>query len=220
MFICCSDYSASSIGAVMLQYVPWFKLYSTYLGNQQNAQLLIKHWKELSTTFKELLRNIQVPQNSVICYLARWKDHPVSWAYKAMVRPKLEYVPSVWDPHHKKWIQKLESMQNRAARICTNWWHNISSVTDMKRDLNWEPLYQCRVYSRVVFFYKIHHGLVRIPMPTYMSMSARHHCNHDQYYNILGAKKNCLKYSFFHWTAHDWNMLPAEVAHATSFNLS
>ena len=135
-----------------------------------------------------------------------------------MVRPKLEYAPSVWDPHHKKWIQKLEGVQNRAARFCTNRWHNISSVTDMKRDLKWEPLYQRRVYSRVVLFYKIHHGLVRIPMPTYMSLSARQHRNHDQYYNIVGANKDCLKYSFFHRTAHDWNMLPAEVVHATSLD--
>ena len=35
-----------------------------------------------------------------------------------MVRPILEYASSVWDPHTTANIQKLESVQRRAARFC------------------------------------------------------------------------------------------------------
>ena len=37
-----------------------------------------------------------------------------------MVRPILEYTTSVWDPHTTANIQKLESVQRRAARFCLN----------------------------------------------------------------------------------------------------
>ena len=36
-------------------------------------------------------------------------------AYKAFVRPMLEYASSVWDPYTKKSIDKLEAVQRRAA---------------------------------------------------------------------------------------------------------
>jgi hypothetical protein len=41
-------------------------------------------------------------------------------AYKALVRPSLEYACSVWDPHLKADINKMEMVQRRAARYVTN----------------------------------------------------------------------------------------------------
>ena len=41
-------------------------------------------------------------------------------AYKGLVRPPGEYCSSVWDPHIKSYIQKLEAVQRRAARSITN----------------------------------------------------------------------------------------------------
>ena len=36
-------------------------------------------------------------------------------AYKAIVRPQLEYAALVWDPHHQDDILKIEIVQRRAA---------------------------------------------------------------------------------------------------------
>jgi hypothetical protein len=52
-------------------------------------------------------------------------------AYKALVRPSLEYACSVWDPHIKSDIKKIEMVQRRAARYVTNRQRNTSSVGDM-----------------------------------------------------------------------------------------
>jgi hypothetical protein len=38
----------------------------------------------------------------------------------ALVRPHLEYSSSVWDPHWKKDINRVEIVQHRAARFVTN----------------------------------------------------------------------------------------------------
>ncbi|KAL8615930.1 hypothetical protein ACOMHN_034606 [Nucella lapillus] len=51
-----------------------------------------------------LRRNLKIPSRSV-------KEQ----AYKAFVRPILEYASSVWDPHTQKNIDKLEAVQRRAA---------------------------------------------------------------------------------------------------------
>ena len=75
---------------------------------------------------------------------------PSPCIHKALVRPKLEYALSVWDPHHAKWRNALEAVQSRAARFFTRRWHNTSSVTAMKHDLGWEALADRRQLSRVI----------------------------------------------------------------------
>ena len=85
-----------------------------------------------------------------------------SKAYQALVRPKLEYSCSVWDPHQSQHTHKLEMVQRRAARFVCNNYHNTSSVTDMVNTLQWPPLAERRLKSRLVIFYKIVHCLIAV----------------------------------------------------------
>jgi hypothetical protein len=67
-----------------------------------------------------------------------------SRAYQALVRPKLEYSCSIWDPYtHDNipvHVNKLEMVQRRAARYVQNNYHNTSSVTSMIDTLDWPTL--------------------------------------------------------------------------------
>jgi hypothetical protein len=53
-----------------------------------------------------------------------------SAAYFSLVRTNLEYCASIWNPHHKQSIQKLEMTQRRAARYTTNNYTTTSSVNE------------------------------------------------------------------------------------------
>ncbi len=48
-----------------------------------------------------------------------------------MVRPKLEYASSAWDPHQQNQIQKLEQIQSKDARFVLNRFKPMASVTQM-----------------------------------------------------------------------------------------
>ena len=82
------------------------------------------------------------------------------------MRPILEYCSPVWDPYSiMKYTSNIEKVQRRAARFVFNRYHNMSSPTDMIRQLEWESLEQRRRKARLTMFYKIQHGLVAVPLP-------------------------------------------------------
>ena len=83
-------------------------------------------------------------------------------AYKAIVRPAVEYATTVWVPYTKKNIHMLEMVQRRAARYVLNRHDRFASVTDMLSELKWEILEERRTKQRLAMFYKIHHGMVAV----------------------------------------------------------
>jgi hypothetical protein len=52
----------------------------------------------------------------------------------------VEYASTVWDPHEKGDIHRLDMVQRRAAQYVKNKYPNRSSVTDMLADLEWKSL--------------------------------------------------------------------------------
>ena len=79
-------------------------------------------------------------------------------AYQALVRPHLEYASTVWDPHTKDNIHKLDMVQRRAARYVCNRWHNTSSVSEMLGGLGWDSLAVRRENARLCIMYRVVHS--------------------------------------------------------------
>jgi hypothetical protein len=136
-------------------------------------------------------------------------------AYNSLVRPILEYACQVWDPHTEKDIQKLESVQRRAARYVTNRYHNTSSPTEMISNLKWDSLKQRRAKIRLITLYKIIHNLIEIPREQYLLPTTSTYQQQSLNFYRPITTTNYLKYSFFPRTIAQWNSLPYAIKSAT-----
>ena len=73
--------------------------------------------------------------------------------YKTMVRPQLEYASPTFDPNTQTDINKLEGVQNRAARFVAKDYRRTTSVTDLKHKVHLPELAGRRIKKRLITFY-------------------------------------------------------------------
>lgn len=140
-----------------------------------------------------------------------------SLAYSTLVRPHLEYASTVWDPHTKKNITEIESVQRRAARFVNNCYDRHSSVTDLVKQLGWDTLEVRRKANRLTTFYKSVHGKIALPLPDGLLKPTRITRNkHSKSYLEMPTGPNYFTESFYPRTVRDWNALPEEVVQAVS----
>jgi hypothetical protein len=161
-----------------------------------------------NSTLGFLRRNINIRNTAI-------KSH----AYKALVRPLLEYSSSVWDPYTKHLTSKVEMVQRRAARFTLHKYRRTDSVTAMLKTLNWPTLELRRQQSRLAMLYKIHHDHVAID-PTLFLSSKNHttqtRCENSLAYHIPFARAEYHQFSFFPRTTRQWNILPECIVNAPS----
>ena len=76
----------------------------------------------------------------------------------SLARPVLQYCCPIWNPRHRKDIDKLEKIQRSAARFVMNRprrGKEPSSITRILSELVWESLEARRKRRRLVSFYKL-----------------------------------------------------------------
>ena len=113
----------------------------------------------------------------------------------------------------KKDIYKVEMVQRRATRWILSSYSSYQSVTELQQQLNLRSLEQRRVDAKVIMLYKIIHGLVAIPIPSYFEQPLRstRHTRHPLALRQIHTAANCCKFSFFPSTVVYWNQLPAQI---------
>ena len=121
---------------------------TTYLRVELQADM--KWNTHVKKTFPKRNQMLGVPRRN----LKNCPRNLKNLAYKFILRPKLEYASSVWDPYNAANINKLEGVQRRSARF----------VCNRPNDLEWPPLQQRRAESRWALFHRIVNGTVDIDL--------------------------------------------------------
>jgi hypothetical protein len=175
------------------------------------------------------ITNITNKANSTLAFLRRnlrvSNPRLKSIAYKALVRPRMEYAATVWDPHTKKCINALESVQRRAARWTLNKYRygpNTTTVSSMLQQLDWPLLSTRRKQARLTMLYKIVNNIVKIKFLNQTKpLSHSHNTRYKKQdtLTIPDSYSNQHKFSFFPNTIRDWNNLPQNVTNSTSLDL-
>ena len=141
-------------------------------------------------------------------------------AYYGLVRPLLEYAVGVTDPYTQKNVKKLDKIQRRAARFCTNNYNWRDSVTEILDELEWDSLSLRREATRLTLFKQMLTGETAIPN----SLVEPHPCRggrsaHNQVVAIPITTKDIYKFSFIPRTIKSWNKLPnfVEITETEAF---
>ena len=132
--------------------------------------------------------------------------------FNTTILPKLEYCSAVWDPHLKKDIASLDSIQRFAGRTITRNWSMISS--ELQSTLNWQPLRTRRKNIKLKVAYNIVNNFSRIPPTSFVkhpSPSPRHSHNKILYQPFVSTLAH--RHSFF---VDVWNSLSSLIVNSPS----
>ena len=183
------------------------KHHNPYLGVELDEKL---NWKEhLTSKVNKATKQL----NFVRRNLYKCPQDIKEQAYLALVRPHLEYSSSVWDPHWKKDINKVEMVQHRAARFVTaNYIYQPGSMTSILNQLQWPTLQLRRKVNRIIMFHKVIYHQVAVEIPSYYMPNTRR-TRHSHSVNFIQPQCNTEEYrnSFFPRTITEWNRLPGRL---------
>ena len=144
--------------------------------------------------------------------------HLQSMLYKTIVAPHFDYCNVVWGRCNKTLSNKLQVLQNRAAKIITKK-RKYDSGTQALEELKWSNLEYKLTFNEQVMMYKIMNDLT----PNYLKkkFSQRHSVYNTRSINNLYIDKPNTEYkkrSLTYRGAHLWNNLNQTTKNAPTLN--
>ena len=111
---------------------------------------------------------------------------------------------------------KYREIHDQSLDITCMWvthdYFSYSSVTQMINTLGWRSLEQRCADAWLIMFYKIVHGLVEIPLPSYIHRKVRMtRTTHPYHFIQIQTTADYYKYSFFPLAIVQWNNLPTSA---------
>ena len=136
--------------------------------------------------------------------------------YLSLIRPHLEYAVQVWNPYLIKDIQKLESVQKFALKVCLKRWD--SSYDSLLQASEIPELSNRRKHLNLMHFFKAVNGHITIPEGIIVARVCSHNTRSSSQATYIQpfAHSNKYYHSFFPSTISLWNSLPLSVVSATS----
>ena len=142
-------------------------------------------------------------------------QHCLARLYKSIVLPHLDYCSSLWDPHYKVHVNRLESVQTFAARMATKCWSDDGK--GLKARLGWPELAVRRLQQKVSLCRRIVAGNSIIP-PSFFTPHPRPSLSHKNSAPLFRpfVRTNQHKHSFKLSAVGAWNGIPEEIVSCTS----
>ena len=139
--------------------------------------------------------------------------------YNSLIQPQFDYCNVVWGSCNKGLAEKLQRLQNRAARTLMSASYD-SNLDDLFRTLGWRRLYYQRLEQKSILMYKTLHGMT----PDYLrsrfvyrdDVSAYRLRNTENKLVLPQPRTDYLKKSFSYSGAQLWNNLPVDLRQASS----
>ena len=153
-----------------------------------------------------------------------WTIRSLKILYTSYIRPHLEYACQAWNPYHKKDINRLESIQRRATKMC----HELRNLEydERLKVLNLTRLSDRRKRGDAIQAFKFHKGFNKISWyhpnkaPTSIELpgpagSTRTY-NHRLYEQFTKCK---ARENFFsNRIVEMWNKLPPKIVDSATVN--
>ena len=142
-----------------------------------------------------------------------------SSVYQGLIEPYFSYRAPVWDDIGSKLSDKLQKLQNRAARVITCSSYDVSSSSVLDQ-LGWKNLHTNRKMQKAILMYKVVNSLT----PTYLQdlffPRVSHHRLRDSDAKLYVPKprKDYLKHSLSYSGAVLWNSLPESLRSCQSLS--
>ena len=137
--------------------------------------------------------------------------------YQALIQPHFDYCSSVWDGCSAKLSNKMQKLQNRAARIITKSNYD-SSATQLLESLHWDDLSKRRKKHKAFLICKILNGLAPQYLRNIFTNRATSYTLRDNEakLNFPKPRTNYLKRAICYDGASLWNSLPLDIRCSSS----
>ena len=142
--------------------------------------------------------------------------------YNVLIVPYFNYCGTVWGNIGKELSDKIQKLQNRAARILT--FSNYQTRSGVLLDeLGWERLENKRLKQLAMIMYKIHKNLSPSYLRQIFTNTSIAHAH-----NLRNSEMNCYvprprteyaKGSLHYRGSVLWNKIPSEIRHLSSLKL-
>ena len=147
----------------------------------------------------------------------------LSMIYNSTIQPIMDYCCTIWGNCNSTLLQRLQSYQNRAARIITNNYDYSVHNHNLRKELGMIDL-QCRIkYFTLCLMYKCIHGLTPPYMFDHILMAQdiqERPFRHSDSLTIVIPKPNTeqFKLSFYYQGPYNWNKLPFDLRNSASLH--
>ena len=139
--------------------------------------------------------------------------------YNAIVLPHIDYCCPIWSSSAGKYTDKIQILQNHAARLTLGCKIREKHVIDIYKELKWMNVEQRSNYFTLVIFYRCLHGLA----PEYLSDNVRIY-SHNHGTRSQSSTNMCVERSRTDWGerafknagARLWNILPIHIKNSPS----